>query len=72
MNAIAPSWFPSYMTRHFTGENSPFRDQLLADAPFGRFGELWELKGPVVFLASQASSYITGTVIPVDGGYVSK
>jgi gluconate 5-dehydrogenase len=72
VNAIAPSWFPSYMTRHFTGEESPFREQLLADCPFGRFGELWELKGPIVFLASRASSYITGTVIPVDGGYLAK
>ena len=58
VNAIAPSWFPSYMTRHFTGDESPFRDQLLADAPFGRFGELWELTGPIVFLARQASKYI--------------
>ncbi|MFX0124517.1 MAG: SDR family oxidoreductase [Candidatus Hodarchaeota archaeon] len=72
VNAIAPSWFPSYMTRHFTGENSPYREQLLADSPFGRFGEPWELKGPVVFLASRASSYITGSVIPVDGGYLAK
>lgn len=72
VNAIAPSWFPSYMTRHFTGEDSPYRELLLKDSPFGRFGEPWELKGPVVFLASQASSYITGTVIPVDGGYISK
>ncbi|MFX1505851.1 MAG: SDR family oxidoreductase [Promethearchaeota archaeon] len=72
VNAIAPSWFPSYMTRHFTGENSPYRELLLADCPFGRFGEPWELKGPVVFLASPASSYITGIVIPVDGGYLAK
>ncbi|MFX0015817.1 MAG: SDR family oxidoreductase [Promethearchaeota archaeon] len=72
VNAIAPSWFPSYMTRHFTGDDSPYREQLLADNPFGRFGKPWELKGPVVFLASQASSYITGTIIPVDGGYISK
>ena len=72
VNAIAPSWFPSYMTRHFTGEDSPYREQLLEDCPFGRFGEPWELKGPVVFLASRASSYITGSVLAVDGGYVSK
>jgi len=72
VNAIAPSWFPSYMTRHFTGEDSPFREHLLADCPFGRFGKSWELKGSIVFLASRASSYITGTVIPVDGGYLAK
>ena len=39
INAVAPSWFPSYMTRHFTGEDSPFRELLLADCPFGRFGK---------------------------------
>lgn len=72
VNAIAPSWFPSYMTRHFTGEDSPYREYLLADCPFGRFGEPWELKGAIVFLASQASSYISGTVIPIDGGYLAK
>jgi NAD(P)-dependent dehydrogenase (short-subunit alcohol dehydrogenase family) len=72
VNAIAPSWFPSYMTRHFTGEDSPFREHLLSDCPFDRFGQPWELKGPVVFLASPASSYITGIVIPVDGGYLAK
>lgn len=72
INAVAPSWFPSYMTRHFTGEDSPFRELLLADCPFGRFGKPWELKGAIVFLASPASSYVTGIVIPVDGGYLAK
>lgn len=72
VNAIAPSWFPSYMSRHFTGEDSPFRQQLIDTNPMRRLGEPWELKGTVVFLASKASSYITGTVIPVDGGLLSK
>jgi len=72
VNAIAPSWFPSYMSRHFTGEDSPFRQQLIDTNPMRRLGEPWELKGAVVFLASKASSYITGTVIPVDGGLLSK
>ncbi|MHA1969827.1 MAG: SDR family oxidoreductase [Candidatus Hodarchaeales archaeon] len=71
VNAIAPSWFPSYMSRHFTSDNSPFRQQLIEANPMRRLGDPWELKGTVVFLASKASSYITGTVIPVDGGLLS-
>ncbi len=72
VNAIAPSWFPSYMSRHFTSEESPYLQQLLEENPMRRLGEAWELKGVVVFLASKASSYISGTVIPVDGGMLSK
>ncbi|MFX0084653.1 MAG: SDR family oxidoreductase [Candidatus Hodarchaeota archaeon] len=72
VNAIAPSWFPSYMSRHFTSEESPYLRQLIEENPMRRLGELWELKGVVVFLASKASSYISGTVIPVDGGVLSK
>lgn len=72
VNAIAPSWFPSYMSRYFTGESSPVRDILIEENPMGRFGEPWELKGVIVFLTSQASSYINGTVIPVDGGLLVK
>ncbi|MHA2224360.1 MAG: SDR family oxidoreductase [Candidatus Hodarchaeales archaeon] len=72
VNAIAPSWFPSYMSRFFTSEDSPMRETLINDNPMKRFGESWELKGPIIFLASRASSYITGTIIPVDGGYLSK
>ncbi|MHA1974299.1 MAG: SDR family NAD(P)-dependent oxidoreductase [Candidatus Hodarchaeales archaeon] len=72
VNGIAPSWFPSYMTRHFTSEDSPAYQTLISENPMGRLGEPWELKGVIVFLASKASSYITGTVIPVDGGFLSK
>lgn len=72
VNAIAPSFFPSYMSRHFTSEDSPFREILAKENPMGRLGEPWELKGVIVFLASGASSYITGTVIPIDGGIISK
>ena len=71
-NAIAPSWFPSYMTRNFTSDDSPFRDELIAQVPTGRIGSPWELKGVIVFLASEASSYITGACIPVDGGFLAK
>lgn len=72
VNAIAPSWFPSYMSRYFTDKESPMRKTLENQNPMGRLGEQWELKGVVVFLASNASSYITGVVIPVDGGLMSQ
>lgn len=44
---------------------------LRRQAPIGRAGELHELHGPVVFLASEASSYVTGITLPVDGGWTS-
>ena len=72
VNAIAPSWFPSYMSRFFTDEESPMRKTLENQNPMGRLGESWELKGVVVFLAGNASTYITGAVIPVDGGLMSQ
>ena len=72
VNAIAPSWFPSYMTRYFTSEASPYKDRLIEENPMKRLGEPWELKGVVVFLASEASSYISGSTIPVDGGLLAK
>ncbi|MFW9779606.1 MAG: SDR family NAD(P)-dependent oxidoreductase [Candidatus Heimdallarchaeota archaeon] len=72
VNAICPSWFPSYMSRHFTGKESPVRNALMAENPMGRFGEPWELKGVIVFLASKASSYINGVAIPIDGGLLVK
>jgi 2-deoxy-D-gluconate 3-dehydrogenase len=60
------------MTRSLTSEGSPTREALIEENPMKRFGNPDELKGVVVFLASNASSYITGSVIPIDGGLLSK
>ena len=68
VNAIAPGWFPTDMTR-WVLENQGAK--LNAHIPMHRFGDGDELKGAVVFLASQAASYVTGAVLPVDGGYLS-
>ena len=68
VNAIAPGWFPTDMTR-WVLENQGAK--LNAHIPMRRFGDGDELKGAVVFLASQAASYVTGAVLPVDGGYLS-
>ena len=68
INAIAPGWFPTDMSRWIL-ENR--RSLVLAHIPLQRFGEGDELKGAVVFLASSASSYVSGIILPVDGGYLT-
>jgi len=72
VNAIAPSWFPSYMSRHFTRDDSPLKETLMKENPMGRLGEPWELKGVIIFLAADASSYVNGVTIPIDGGLLCK
>lgn len=68
VNALAPGWFPTDMTQAVMEHH---RKKLLSHIPLGRFGEADDLKGAVVYLASEASRYVTGTVLPVDGGYLS-
>jgi NAD(P)-dependent dehydrogenase (short-subunit alcohol dehydrogenase family) len=68
VNAIAPGWFPTDMSR-WVLENQGAK--LSGHIPMRRFGEGDELKGAIVFLASEASSYVTGVILPVDGGYLS-
>jgi NAD(P)-dependent dehydrogenase (short-subunit alcohol dehydrogenase family) len=65
VNAIAPGPFESKMM-HATLE--AFGDQIAAMAPLRRIGKPSDMAGTAIFLASQAASYITGAVIPVDGG----
>lgn len=67
VNAIAPGWFPSEMTDLVLAA-PVFRDRINAQAPLGRAGDPVELVGPLLLLASDASSYMTGEVINVDGG----
>lgn len=65
VNAIAPGFFLTKMTR---GVLAKAGDGISEGTPLGRIGQPGELKGVAVFLAAPASSYITGQVIPVDGG----
>ena len=68
VNALAPNFFMSEMTRHLF-EDSGMADWMRGRTPMRRLGELDELVGPFLFLASSASSFVTGTVIPIDGGW---
>lgn len=67
VNAIAPGWFPTDMTA-WSMENHG--ELLTQGIPMRRFGKDYELKGAVLFLASEASSYVTGHILCVDGGEV--
>lgn len=68
VNAIAPGWFPSEMTDELFADERT-RRWLERQCPMGRPGRIDELDGVLLFLASDASSYCTGQVIAVDGGW---
>ena len=70
VNAIAPGWFVTDMTSAVRSpEMQEMNDEIVSRTPAGRWGEPDELIGTGIFLASQASDFVTGTLIPVDGGY---
>jgi NAD(P)-dependent dehydrogenase (short-subunit alcohol dehydrogenase family) len=71
VNCVCPSIVESTMTEMFFAETEAarkLRESRLASVPLGRFGKPNDIAGIVVFLASDESSWMTGTVIPVDGG----
>lgn len=71
VNAIAPGYINTDNTEAL--RNDPQRaPTILARIPAGRWGEPDDFKGPVVFLASAASDYVTGTILTVDGGWMGR
>jgi NAD(P)-dependent dehydrogenase (short-subunit alcohol dehydrogenase family) len=69
VNAIAPGPFESKMM-HETLER--FRDVIVGSCPLGRIGEPEDMAGTAIYLASRAGAYLTGAVIPVDGGITTR
>jgi NAD(P)-dependent dehydrogenase (short-subunit alcohol dehydrogenase family) len=65
VNAIAPGWFPTHMSNWVLEH---YKESLLDKIPLHRFGSEHDLKGAAIFLASDASDYVTGHVLVVDGG----
>jgi len=71
VNAIAPGWVETELTKGARAD--PARSEaIIARTPFGRWGRPEDIGGAVVFLCSEAAGFVTGTVLPVDGGYTAK
>lgn len=71
VNAIAPGWIETELTK--AAQADPARsDAIIARTPQGRWGKPDDIGGAVVFLCSDAARFITGTILPIDGGYTAK
>jgi NAD(P)-dependent dehydrogenase (short-subunit alcohol dehydrogenase family) len=68
VNAIAPGFFPTKMTKAILGYSG---EKILERTPAGRFGSDEDMKGPALFLASNASDYVYGHILAVDGGTIA-
>jgi 2-deoxy-D-gluconate 3-dehydrogenase len=69
VNAVLPGWIDTELTRDARQQVAGLHERVLARTPAGRWGVPEDLAGIAVFLASPASDFITGTAIPVDGGF---
>ena len=69
VNAILPGWIDTDLTKRARQEIDGLHDRVLARTPAARWGAIDDFAGIAVFLASPASDFVTGTAIPVDGGY---
>jgi len=69
VNAVLPGWIDTALTRKGRAEIAGLHERVLARTPAGRWGTPEDHAGIAVFLASAASDFVTGTAIPVDGGY---
>ena len=71
INSLGPTFLETPMTRPFF-ENKAFRDEVLSKIKLGRLGQLEELTGAILFLASDASSLMTGSALVLDGGWTAE
>ena len=71
VNSLGPTFLETPMTRPFF-ENKAFRDEVVSRIKLGRIGQLEELTGAIVFLASDASSLMTGSALMLDGGWTAE
>ena len=72
VNAVLPGWIDTELTERARREVPGLHERVLARTPAGRWGVADDLAGIAVFLAGRASDFVTGTAIPVDGGYSSQ
>lgn len=69
VNAVLPGWIDTELTRRGRAEIEGLNERVIARTPMARWGAPDDLAGIAVFLCSAASDFVTGTAIPVDGGY---
>ena len=69
-NAICPGYFETELT-HDTLNTKEFTDYMKLTVPLGRYGKEGELNAGAIFLASDEASYVTGVILPIDGGYTA-
>jgi 2-deoxy-D-gluconate 3-dehydrogenase len=69
VNCFLPGWIDTELTRNARREVDDLHQRVLARTPAGRWGEVEDFEGLAIFLAGSASNFITGAVIPVDGGF---
>ena len=71
VNAVLPGWVDTELTRKARVEVPDLHERVLSRSPAGRWGVAGDFEGIAAFLASSQSDFVTGTAIPVDGGYSS-
>jgi len=71
VNALAPGPFASRMTSYITDDEKSY-EELVRSVPLARFGSAEDIGGTLIWLSSRAGAYVTGAVIPVDGGMTAK
>lgn len=69
INAILPGWIDTKLTRQARKDISGLAERVESRTPMGRWGDPKDLIGAAIFLASQASDFVTGVALPVDGGF---